>query len=1193
LIVQSGQSAINAVALSPDGKLAITAGADAATLVWDVSTGKILRQLIPEADEARGSLTNALSSIFLNGVVRGIGGHLAAVRGVAVSADGRYVLTGGDDATLRIWNIETGKEVKQFEPRGLHGQQPIIAVAFSNDGRFVLAGRKDTSVAIWDVASGKEVRSFFMNYQRAITSVALSPDGRLILLGNTDKLARLWDVATGKEIRRLAGRTSAVTSVAISPDGRLALTRSADIAQIWEIATGNELRRLPPGNTAALAFTPDSRRAFISGTFWDVDTGQQTPWLPRVSVSSLEFSRDGRLALTANGQSSARVWNVETGRQVRLLSGLSGGVRDATISSDGKSAFIAGNDGKTHIWDLSSGREIRSLIGHTGFVQSVALSRDGRLAITGSGDKTARVWDVATGRELRRFDGPASFVHGAVLSPDGRTALALNPQGMVEIRDVATGELVRRFAQSGPADSVAVSPDGRQALTAGADTQLWDVSSGAKVRQFKPHLIPIFGGSNVVNKQFSAAFSADGRFALTGGLLGTAHLWNVATGEEVRQIKGWIGYVASVGFSPDGKLAVTAGNDLTARLWDLATGKEIGRLAGHTNTIRNVSFSPDGRFLISASLDGTARLWDAPTGRELATIVSFDDGSWAVTDPEGRYDASDPGRAVGMYWVAGDAVIDLGQLKQRFYTPGLLARVVGGGITPNVATIRNIPIPPEVEPASVAPGTLNLPVTITNRGGGIGRVVVRVNGREIPASIQGQTIDAAAKQARVTVHLSEAIPRPDGANSVEINAFDKEDLVSSRGVSVEWKTGKVETIPRFYAIVAGASEYSNPVLNLSFAAKDAQVMSGALKVAAEGLFGSDKTDVRLFATGSARPPTKANLNQAFAEIATKAKPADVLVIYLAGHGVTVRGVADRYFYLTPDARSTELPVNDKAALDLMSVSSEELRAWSWRVPALKQVIILDTCAAGAATSDLLQLAAKRDLTPDQRRALELLKDATGSHILMGAAADAVSYETSRYGQGLLTYALLAGLRGPALDEAGRVDVRRWFDYVQVRVQDLARDIGGIQRPQVSSPQGSTFPIGLLTEAARREIPLANAKQQVLRIRCQDANDLDSLRLEPVVRAALRAVSTPVTRGSAVAEPSIVYLDNVVDEVPDAIVPQIRYSVEGSSVRIRLRLVRIREGKQEVTKEQTLIISSLDPTTIAHALKDAILAAVAP
>ncbi len=101
---------------------------------------------------------------------------------------------------------------------------------------------------------------------------------------------------------------------------------------------------------------------------------------------------------------------------------------------------------------------------------------------------------------------------------------------------------------------------------------------------------------------------------------------------------------------------------------------------------------------------------------------------------------------------------------------------------------------------------------------------------------------------------------------------------------------------------------------------------------------------------------------------------------------------------------------------------------------LRQVVVLDTCAAtAAAITDLLKLAAPRELTADQERALVLLKDATGSHVLMGAAADKVSYEASRYGQGLLTYALLLGMRGEALDEGGRLEVRKWFDTAQHRV----------------------------------------------------------------------------------------------------------------------------------------------------------------
>jgi hypothetical protein len=202
----------------------------------------------------------------------------------------------------------------------------------------------------------------------------------------------------------------------------------------------------------------------------------------------------------------------------------------------------------------------------------------------------------------------------------------------------------------------------------------------------------------------------------------------------------------------------------------------------------------------------------------------------------------------------------------------------------------------------------------------------------------------------------------------------------------------------------------------------------------------------------------------------------------------------------------------------------------------------------------VKLANGRDLSPDQIRAIEFLKDATGSWILMGRAADAVSYEANRYAQGLLTYALLEGMQGQALDE-DRVEVARLFAFAQRQVVDLAKGIGGIQQPLLSAPKGQTFPIGLLTTEARKEIRLAMPKPQLLRARALDDNDLDGLKLEPALRAELHLVSLPVTSGNTRQEPPIVYLDSVVDEAPDALIPQVRYKLEGERVTARLRLLR--------------------------------------
>jgi hypothetical protein len=330
-------------------------------------------------------------------------------------------------------------------------------------------------------------------------------------------------------------------------------------------------------------------------------------------------------------------------------------------------------------------------------------------------------------------------------------------------------------------------------------------------------------------------------------------------------------------------------------------------------------------------------------------------------------------------------------------------------------------------------------------------------------------------------------------------------------------------------------------------------------------------------------PTKDEFRKAFESIVAKAEPQDVLVIYLAGHGVARLGAVDQYYYLTTSARSPELPANDPDMLAKATISSDELKDWCKRIPALKQVIILDTCAAGAFDPKILKLSQGRNLSPDQVRAMELLKDSTGSHILMGSAADAVSYEASRYGDGLLTYALLQGMHGEALDQGNRVDVVTLFNFVSRRVVELANGIGGIQHPLVSSG-GQSFLIGLLSDQDKRAIPLANAKPQLMQVRCHDEQDGDSLGLAQRVRELLKEASQPATRGSAgSSEPALAYSDDVADGIPSALSPRVSYQVQGGKLEARVRLYR----DKPMVSDDTLTLSA-DPAAAARQIADAII-----
>ena len=621
----------------------------------------------------------------------------------------------------------------------------------------------------------------------------------------------------------------------------------------------------------------------------------------------------------------------------------------------------------------------------------------------------------------------------------------------------------------------------------------------------------------------------------------------------------------SVAFAPDGKQVLTGSRDLTARLWDAQSGKELRTFTGHSQWVTSVAFAPDGKRVLTGSSDSTTRVWDAQTGRELCRLISFRDGTWAVVDPEGRFDAANGGDVEGLHWVVGNEPIALKQLKERYYDPGLLAKCMGFNKEPlrKVEAFRDVKLFPEAVLAEIKPGDKKLTLELTNRGGGIGRVQVLLNGKELLADARGPKPNPDAQKATLTVELSDAHLIPGQPNKVEIITWNAEGYLSSRGRLERVIPGPTEAAEpiHFYAIVVGVGTYDNPALNLRFAAKDAEDFATALQLGAKRLFGADKVHVTLLTTSDnpqARKPTKENLAKAFADL-KKAKPGDILVVYLAGHGVAMQQGNDLYCYLTADARSLDpATLNDPAVRAATTVSSEELAEWIKQIPALKQVMVLDTCAAGAAA---VKLTEKRDISGDQVRAIERLKDRTGFHVLMGCAADRVSYEASQYAQGLLTYALLEGMCGMALQK-DNVDVSRLFQYAADRVPELARNIGGVQRPLVVAPRGTSFDVGRLEADDKAKVPLARVKPLVLRPTLLNQDEAeDNLKLTALLRQRLSEASQPTGRGK---DSAIVYVPE--DEFPGAVRPTGIYTVEGDKVSVRLTLKRDTVVRAKLTVE---------------------------
>ncbi len=426
---------------------------------------------------------------------------------------------------------------------------------------------------------------------------------------------KLWNAATWQEVRSLHG-----TLLGYSPDGRTLATGADNTVKLWNAVTGQEIRALPG---------------------------------PIDLVQSAAFSPDGRTLATASAAKPLlQLWNAETGKEVRTLRGHAIAVRNVAFSPDGRTLASAGSDKTVKLWDASASHESTTLRGHAGYVTGVAFSPVTHHVASSSWDNTVKIWDTDTGRAIHTLRGHGKFVAGLAYSPDGGQIASASWDQTVKLWDAASGREVRTLPGHPKAvTGVAFSPDGRQIASACVDgsVKLWDPASGREVLTFylEPHPTNLSLPDGPVLPGTVLAFSPDSQRlavavgAVTGQKDETVKIWDTATGQEIRTLRGHANVVTAVAFNPDGQTLASCSNDGTVRLWDAATGQEIRTLRGHANLVSCVAFSPDRRTLISASNDGTMKLWDAATGQEILSLSGHPFSvSGVAYSPDGRQIAS-------------------------------------------------------------------------------------------------------------------------------------------------------------------------------------------------------------------------------------------------------------------------------------------------------------------------------------------------------------------------------------------------------------------------------------------------------------------------------------------------------------------------------------------------------------------------
>jgi WD40 repeat protein len=405
-------------------------------------------------------------------------------------------------------------------------------------------------------------------------------------------------------------------------------------------ALSTDLRRVLRGHTGlviTIEFSPDGKRLVTASNdttarLWDAESGKEIAVLKghTSTVLSAVFSPDGKRVVTASWDKTARLWDAASGKAIAELRGHTDAVLSAAFSPDGKRVVTASNDNTARLWAAVSGTEIAVLQGHAGAVVSAAFSPDGTRVVTASFDNTARLWDAESGKETAVLQGHAGAVNSSAFSPDGTRVVTASWDGTARLWDAESGsETAVLQGHASWVNSAAFSPDGKRVATASNDTtaRLWDAETGKVIAVLQGH----------TGELLSAAFSPDGKRVATASNDTTARLWDAETGNAIAIFHGHANRLRSVAFSPDGKGVATTSDDGTARLWDAGSGNEIAALQGHSDSVLSVAFSADGKRVATASLDTTARVWDADSGEEVAVLRGHSDAVLsAVFSPDGK-----------------------------------------------------------------------------------------------------------------------------------------------------------------------------------------------------------------------------------------------------------------------------------------------------------------------------------------------------------------------------------------------------------------------------------------------------------------------------------------------------------------------------------------------------------------------------
>lgn len=658
-----------------------------------------------------------------------------------------------------------------------------------------------------------------------------------------------------------------------------------------------------------------------------------------------------------------------------------------------------------------------------------------------------------------------------ILSPSGKLAADIHPSSPVEIYEPQTGTILAtyptgKYGYGQTTGSGAFSPDDSlfvyfTADAEGSTVRCVDLKTG-ETRWTKPK----------INYAFATfQFTPDGKKILALGIHWAPWLFvfDAATGEKLEEnFLPYCEYSARAVFSPDGtQVYLPNGKDIL--VVDCATHQTVKVLSDPIQSAERLTLLGANR-LVSSGADNAIRIWDLPSGTELGTLsFSGDLRDWAWLHPSGRFEATS-GFQEQMYFMQGGLKVPLSAYSEAYYTPGLIAQAMAGQpVEAPTIEIKDLIQPPSISltlaGANVAQpvdGKVSLQVeqaslklTAVSPEAMVAEMRLYQNGKLVESRTRNLTVEddkddnqlgRGGKMETLTVAL---VPGENVFRAVAINEQRTESKPAELTIVYDApkNSGRTGGGLQLHVLVVGIDAYKNPKYTLNYAVADATAVKDAIEKNAGAIF--SKVNVTALFDENV---TRAKIVEAFDTIARESGPRDAFVFFYAGHGVKSSDAKPEFFIVPYDL--TQLYGADDQ-LRTKAISSSELLNFSQKIPAQKQLYLLDACQSAGALAAVVKRGAAEE------KAVAQLARASGTHWITASGTEQFATEFEKLGHGTFTYALLEAFNGKAKTGDGRLTVNSLKAWLETEVPELTKANKGTAQYPASYGFGQDFPVAVV------------------------------------------------------------------------------------------------------------------------------------